>query len=305
MNIQEWEFLNKGKANVVLRSVKDKNVVLRLRQKRLSSDTDYQSTLAISDYMNNIRCFLDDFMVSFKLHKVSKEFLLATNSWLKETYDVEVDVNENFGILMKNCLNIDNFHVHSTTKFAKLYENGADYVIEIKPKWLYLDLDSYYCRNCLTERLIRKTSSMKFCSLGLVSNDKETIEATITDIFNTFKFAHTNMQLFKEALLKYCCSDNNIFKALCHYENLGNNKNQILQLTSSQDISNELKLGMTLRDVTVFLSWNISSVGSLRAELLDIDPKSNNKWLKWKTDYEYLQSFKNFQDESWGPKCRI
>ncbi|GMM34282.1 inositol pentakisphosphate 2-kinase [Saccharomycopsis crataegensis] len=322
LDASEWRYFAKGNANVLLQNKSDSRKLLRLRQYKPS---DYQSTIDIYRYINSIiAVILKDFVVPMELLELSPTFSNGISNLLKtENRNCDIETQEKYGILMDNCLSgvIQTF---STGKFAKLHISNDSVTLELKPKWLDPTITTLYCRNCANEKHYEKSSSRNFCSSRLLSKDKSVVLGTVRDIFRSLQ-AKIDTSLYEKILFQYFVSaseDQNILQLLSVFQNQNDNRKLIKTLESEKDVTDDLLLGMALRDVTIFFKFIelddkssnskhvrgnefILGQNRLLIKVVDIDNKSAKKWKYWKdTECELLDS-KEFDelDLSWGPGC--
>ncbi|KAI5950385.1 PMT6 [Candida theae] len=131
-------------------------------------------------------------------------------------------------------------------------------IFEIKPKWLYDNKSSNYCRTCSLNQL--RNVPRHFCPLDLLY--PQTINQGLDDIFSKIppeiidlievKNQFPLKQLFYEFLSN---PDQNVFAKLKQYQKINNKNDLIENLTSSHDVSQNLSLVMTLRDVGLFIKF--------------------------------------------------
>ncbi|KAI5955107.1 IPK1 [Candida jiufengensis] len=212
-------------------------------------------------------------------------------------------------------------------------------IFEIKPKWLYDNKSQNYCRTCSLNQL--KNYKRHFCPLDLLY--PETYNQAITDIFseippeilslieeqNNFPIK-TLFKIFLENESK------NIFLKLKKYQKI-NNKNDLLEnISNSNDVSRNLSLVMTLRDVGIFIKFekfnkfnnihnshnNIDNIITLEdnsidkestidneeiiknkylitCNIYDLDLKSKNKYKHWIKVENDLKDIYNSKNENW------
>ncbi|KAI5910855.1 Inositol-pentakisphosphate 2-kinase [Candida parapsilosis] len=131
-------------------------------------------------------------------------------------------------------------------------------IFEIKPKWLYDNKSANYCRTCSLNQLHKV--QRHFCPLDLLYPN--TIDQGIDDIFSRIPPDIINLievqnnfplkQLFRQFLSN---PDHNVFAKLKQYQKINNKNDLIENLTSSSDVSQNLSLVMTLRDVGLFIKF--------------------------------------------------
>lgn len=131
-------------------------------------------------------------------------------------------------------------------------------IFEIKPKWLYDNRSSNYCRTCSLNQL--RNVPRHFCPLDLLY--PTTIDQGLDDIFSKIPKEIIDLievennfplkQLFCQFLSN---PDHNVFAKLKQYQKINNKNDLIENLTSSLDVSQNLSLVMTLRDVGLFIKF--------------------------------------------------
>ena len=129
-------------------------------------------------------------------------------------------------------------------------------IFEIKPKWLYDNTLQNYCRTCSHNQL--RHFKRHFCPLDLLY--PETLEQGLDDIFSYIpsevnKLIETNEFPLRQLFLTYLQNPNNVFLKLKQYQKINNKNDLIENLTSQKDVSQNLSLVMTLRDVGLFLKF--------------------------------------------------
>lgn len=213
-------------------------------------------------------------------------------------------------------------HVSSLKDFST--NNKIDLVIfEIKPKWLYDNTSSNYCRTCLLN--ILKGYSRHFCPLDLLY--PETIDEGLEDIFSVIpKELLTTIEEINRIPLKqlfkiFLSNPNSVFQRLKEYQRINNKNDLIKNLTSIDDVSQNLSLVMTLRDVGLFIKFEkydkynnihnsqnninnlitIENYGKflLTCNIYDLDLKSKLKYKHWLDIEEKLQSIYNSSNPNW------
>lgn len=281
-----WEYFNRGNANLILVSKKDASQLLRLRL-----DKSNTLTSECVEYTNKIlEPIFKEYLVRSEVVELTAQFKQS----VLEIFNIAIDQNENWGLLMENINPGVEVERH---KYDSLYwdKSTGDYVLELKPKWLYRDLDSIYCRNCANNAVNRKTVSKEYCVLGLLSNKSQTVD----EIFSRYKVLVT--QQLKKQFLEYLNQENNVFDKLCLYQNVNDNRHRIKTLGGPSDVDEDLLLGMTLRDVTLFFTFKKSKVV---VKMIDLDRKPKSKWNHWKAvETQLIQ--KGYNGNFTWKSCRI
>ncbi|CAK9441323.1 uncharacterized protein LODBEIA_P51920 [Lodderomyces beijingensis] len=216
-------------------------------------------------------------------------------------------------------------------------------IFEIKPKWLYDNTCQNYCRTCSYNQL--RQYKRHFCPLDLLF--PETIDQGLDDIFSAIPPATLNLiesrnkfplkQLFRA----YLQNPNNVFLKLKQFQKINNRNDLIENLTSSKDVSQNLSLVMTLRDVGLFIKFekydrwndvhnshnNVNNLISLNAEskadeeeandddesnkylitcnIYDLDLKSKMKYKHWLKVEHDLQEIYYSDNGQWRHCTRV
>lgn len=196
-------------------------------------------------------------------------------------------------------------------------------IFEIKPKWLYDNTSSNYCRTCLLNQL--KGYSRHFCPLDLLY--LETLDQGLEDIFSIIpiEILKTIEEINKipiKILFKIFLSNpNSVFQKLKEYQRINNKNDLIKNLTSIDDVSQNLSLVMTLRDVGLFIKFEkydkynnihnshnninnliyVENYGKflLTCNIYDLDLKSKAKYKHWLEIEEKLQNIYNSKNPNW------
>ncbi|KAG5422084.1 IPK1 [Candida metapsilosis] len=131
-------------------------------------------------------------------------------------------------------------------------------IFEIKPKWLYDNKSANYCRTCSLNQL--RNVPRHFCPLDLLY--PQTIAQGLDDIFSKIPpeiidlIEVQNKFPLKKLFHQFLSNpDHNVFAKLKQYQKINNKNDLIENLTSSSDVSQNLSLVMTLRDVGLFIKF--------------------------------------------------
>lgn len=276
-------FFAQGNANILLGTG---NKLVRVRKK---NPENYQTTLEIHSFLEKqIYPILGDFLVPVTLVP-----LTAYLDRIPKLLHPSIELSEPFALEMANCLPPGPGKSFSLCKYASLHLFERAMVLELKPKWLNRGISTLYCRNCVANRL--KKRNVPFCCLGLLSDDPDIVDKTVCSILDSAR-CHEDLQALRRTLVAYLLTPNNILDILEKEQNNNDNMEQIPALSGEDDVSEELLLGMTLRDVTVF--FRVEKGGSksrgntknvfeyegyvLTVSVVDVDSKSRKKWSYWK-----------------------
>ncbi|CUM62955.1 uncharacterized protein PRCAT00000515001 [Priceomyces carsonii] len=324
---EDWLYFAKGSANLLLKYT-GTNDYLRhklLRVRLLKEDEQYISTCELYDFIE-LKCkhLFPQQIIDIQLVVLTKDF---TNRL--DNRGNPLMLKERYGLLIPNILDGE-YSKEILSKNCQLYVNSSvdgnrvnSVIFEIKPKWLYDNKNSNYCRTCLLNQL--KKLPRHFCPLDLLYLN--TIDQGIDDIFLAIpKELLENVEsenglplkrLFR-VLLK---NPDNVFQKLKEYQRINNKNDLIKNLTSEKDVLQNLSLVMTLRDVGLFIKFekydrfndahnshnNINNLIELEGfgkylvtcNIYDLDLKSNLKYRHWLDIEERLQSIYNSYNTKW------
>lgn len=360
----EWTYFAKGNANILFKYT-GTNDYLRhklLRVRLLKEDEQYISTCELYDFIE-LKCkpLFPQQIIDIQLVVLTTEFVNQLNNegnklMLKERYGLLLpnilDGNYSKQFLSRNChLYIGNNTTmpdHNTLRNGNtniltseaqhesknqehnITNSGIDSVIfEIKPKWLYDNISSNYCRTCLLNQL--RGYQRHFCPLDLLYD--KTIDRGIEDILLIVphdllnKISETNKIPIKQLLKIFLKNPNNVFQKLKEYQRINNKNDLIKNITSASDVLQNLSLVMTLRDVGIFIKIekynkfsnihnshnninNLITVENygkflLTCNIYDLDLKSKLKYKHWLDTEQKLQSIYNSTNPDWKHCIKI
>lgn len=319
---EEWKYFAKGGANILFKYVGShdylKHKLLRLRLHK--PDEEYISTCELYDFIElKCKAIFSKLIIDVQLVVLDSKFVKNLNS-----NGNSIMLKEKYGLLLPNMLEGMNGENFCLSKHSKLYMNETydSIMFELKPKWLYENYDTNYCRSCLLAQY--KNYPRHFCPLDFLHED--TIEAGINDLFslipkNTLdKFALNKMPI-KQLFIKYLLDPNNVFQKLKKYQQIEKVQDSISNLKSKNDVSPELSLIMTLRDTGLFIKFeryslknhshnlynnvpNIYSIDNygkflVTCKMYDLDLKSNNKFSHWVETEAKILSIYNSDNPNW------
>lgn len=316
---EEWKYFAKGAANILFQYT-GTNDYLRhklLRLRLIKEDDEYISTCELYDFVE-LRCkhLFPNLIIDIQLVVLTQEFVnnLYSNG-------SKLMVNERYGLLIPNILDGEDTKVELSKNCNLYYDNDFDAItLEMKPKWLYDNKDDNYCRTCLLNQL--RGYKRHFCPLDLLYDD--TIDNGIEDLFSavpTQLLTQINNQIPIKKLFKiFLTNPNNIFQQLKQYQKINDKNDLIENLTSPNDVSTNLSLVMTLRDVGLFLKFekynpsnnshnshnNINNIITIDNEkylltcsIYDLDLKSKTKYKHWLDIEHKLQPIYKSSNPNW------
>lgn len=317
----EWKYFAKGGANILFQYT-GTNDYLRQKLLRLrlnKGDDQYISTCELYDFVE-LRCkhLFPNLIIDIQLVVLTKEFVNELNSPLD---GAQLMINERYGLLIPNILDGEDNKEELSKNCNLYYDNNFNAItLELKPKWLYDNKDDYYCRTCLLNQL--RGYKRHFCPLDLLYGD--TIDNGINDIFDEIPPEVCNQISEKIPIKKlfkiFLNNPNNIFQELKQYQKINDKNDLIENLTSPNDVSTNLSLVMTLRDVGLFLKFekynplnnshnshhnikNILTIGDekylLTCSIYDLDLKSKTKYKHWLDIEHKLQPIYNSSNPNW------
>lgn len=244
---KDWGYFNKGKANVLYKYIgNDQKLKRKLLRLRLSDQVI--TTSEVFRYINN------------KIKPLLPETIDC--GLVKVEFNVDGALNDGFGLLVPNMLPED-AEVEQAENYFKTYKSSDTFILELKPKWL-TNVDKK-CRNCAHHKYKFGVDS-KFCSLDLL--ERTQLSMAVSLITNDYKI--------QAALHRYFTSDENILLKLKNLQTIDQN---VIDLESESDVTDQFCTVMTLRDVTVFLVVKDGVV--INSVVTDTDPKSKSKWKHW------------------------
>jgi inositol-pentakisphosphate 2-kinase len=311
---KDWKYFGKGAANILFEYVgNNKSLEGKLLRLRLfKNQGDYISTQELYHFIHD-KCkpILSDSIIDVQLVHLDELFLAQVDSHGHKLMECET-----FAFLLPNLLH-GNYSKLDLSKNCQLYIDAQwkSVIIEMKPKWLYDNYGTNYCRTCLLKQL--KGSSRHYCPLDLLYPD--TISQAVEDIFSLvpgdkMKLIDQNGIPLKQLFGGYLSGHGNVFQQLKFHQTVLNLHDDLLTLTSLEDVSERLSLIMTLRDVGVFLKFERSDLdpatnGVMATEnsgnflvssyIYDLDLKSPTKFSHWRDTEQKLSSIYNSDNPSW------
>ncbi|CAI5759353.1 unnamed protein product [Candida verbasci] len=328
----EWSYFAKGSANILFKYIGSndylRHKLLRLRLSKL--DEEYISTCELYDFIE-LKC-----KHLFPKHIIDIQLVVLTSDFVNrlDSKGHKLMVKERYGLLLPNILN-GNYKQINLSKNCQLYHDEDDsgsissVIFEIKPKWLYDNISSNYCRTCSLNQF--KQFKRHFCPLDLLYT--ETIDEGLKDLFSSIpkqtldKIENVNkIPLFKLFQI-YLNNENNVFLKLKQYQKINNKNDLIKNLTNSNDVSTNLSLVMTLRDVGLFIKFekydkfnnchnshnNINNLIEIdrfgkfliTCNIYDLDLKSKMKYKHWLKIENDLKDIYNSNNPNWRHCIRI
>ncbi|EEQ36681.1 hypothetical protein CLUG_00804 [Clavispora lusitaniae ATCC 42720] len=312
----EWKYFAKGNANLLFKYVGPeeslRNYLLRLRMKKDAGT--YIPTLSITEFIDTkCKALFPTEIISTKLVELDDTFLSSL-----DTNGYDLMPGEKYGLLLPNMLAQCNDHL-TLSKHCSLHlreELGIvkSAVIELKPKWLYDNLDNY-CRTCSI--LQSKGHERHFCTLDLLST--ETVARGVKDLLgklpDAIKASLKNSDFPIESLLiEYFGGSESILQKLKAKQDSLDDGTILANVKSESDVSDQLALRMTLRDVGVFVVIergqcdgqviNIRDHGefTVAARIYDLDLKPKARYKHWVSTELKLGDVYNSSNSDW-PHC--
>lgn len=326
----DWVYFAKGSANMLFKYA-GANDYLRhklLRVRLLKQTSQYISTCELYDFIE-LEC------KRLFPHEIVEVLLVVLTTDFVNRLDSKGNklmLLERYGLLIPNILDGD-YQKHLLSKKCLLYYNriGPQHatlsvIFEIKPKWLYDNYSTNYCRTCLLNQL--RGCSRHFCPLDFLYPER--INQVLADIFApvpppVMTHIEINNRIPVKALFKaYLADPDNVFRQLKRYQCIYSQKDLIRNLLSEQDVLKRLSLVMTLRDVGLFIKFekydafnhchtshnNVHRIISVEGygeflvtcSIYDLDLKSNAKFKHWIDTEKHQASVCNSHNPDW-PHC--
>ncbi|KAL6016358.1 Inositol-pentakisphosphate 2-kinase [Candidozyma auris] len=315
-SVCDWRFIAEGGANIIF-AYKGRNPVLHgkaLRLRRRKTKSEMFTSLETLNFMRDFGKDMAGFLVDAALVDLKTELVSA----LKSCYDIADDLH---GLILENVLS-DSHESHKLSKhawFHIVHDNDSKRVsriiIEFKPKWL-TKADNIYCRNCSLSQM--RDEKRHFCPLDLVFD-----QAIRAGVFDLLQALHPSVRarigqayvIVGKVLIDYLLGQNSVLKRLRDLQQQFPTY-ELSKLSSAEEVSEELRKGMSLRDVGVYLEIYHASRRSMfvaaqesfysteyevRPIIFDLDPKSATRFEHWKTTELRLQEFCNSPNRYWKP----
>ncbi|ODV80636.1 inositol-pentakisphosphate 2-kinase [Suhomyces tanzawaensis NRRL Y-17324] len=323
----DWVYFAKGNANILFKYT-GTNDYLRhklLRLRLLKEDEQYISTCELYDFIE-LKC-----KHLFPQQIIDIQLVVLTTAFITQLDNKghQLMLTERYGLLIPNILD-GNYAKQALSRNCHLYyDSPADsshissVIFEIKPKWLYDNKSSNYCRTCSLNQL--RGLPRHFCPLDLLY--KKTIDEGLNDIFRPIpqqvldNLQDTNRIPLKALFRNFLNNPENVFQKLKQYQRINNKNDLIKNLTSIHDVLQNLSLVMTLRDVGLFIKfekydrWNnihnshnnvnnlitIEGYGKflVTCNIYDLDLKSKLKYKHWLDIEQKLQAIYNSSNKEW------
>ncbi|CAH2353910.1 inositol-pentakisphosphate 2-kinase [[Candida] railenensis] len=340
----EWVYFAKGNANILFKYVGAHDYLKHklLRVRLLKEEEEYISTCELYDFIE-LKCkpLFPKQIIDIQLVVLTTDFISKLNN-----NGHKVMVKERYGLLLPNIL-YGNYEKQFLSKHCQLYTGYSEVphslsetdasqttskqnpsaidsvIFEIKPKWLYDNTSSNYCRTCSLNQY--KNYKHHFCPLDFLYED--TLDQGLADFFSKFPPDHLNQievvnRIPVRKLFRYFLNNpDNVFQKLKEYQKINNKNDLIKNLGSPSDVSHNLSLVMTLRDVGLFIKFekynrynnihnshnNINNIIEiedygkflLTCNIYDLDLKSKMKYRHWFEVEQNLQSIYNSTNEEW------
>lgn len=304
-NPDEWAYFAKGNANMLF-TYHGSNTFLKhklLRVRLYKDDDKYISSCELYDFVE-LKC-----KALFPKEVTEIQLVVLTASFVEslQSNGHKLMVKEKYGLLIPNMLDVDYTKV-TLLKNVQLYYDTEAVMFEIKPKWLYDNNSSNYCRTCLMNQY--KGFKRHFCPLDLLH--KERFDQVIDDILDpvppsVLSAITKNKFPVVKLLQSYLENPVNVFQKLKNYQQIEKHTDLIKNLSLINDVLNELSLIMTLRDVGVFIKFEKFTKNSSRGQVMvvenseflvtcniyDLDLKSNMRFEHWIEVDEKLRGVRN------------
>ncbi|KAK6463102.1 inositol-pentakisphosphate 2-kinase [Scheffersomyces coipomensis] len=324
----EWSYFAKGQANILFK-YNGSNEYLKhklLRVRLFKEDAQYITTCELYDFIE-LQCknLFPQQIIDVQLVVLTTDFVNALDS-----KGDKLMIKERYGLLIPNILH-GNYNKSVLSKYCNLYHSHTSetndkidsVIFELKPKWLYDNKKSNYCRTCSLNQL--RGLPRHFCPLDFLY--EETVDQGLNDLFQPIptqilsKIEIDNKIPLKKLFRIFLSNPQNVFLKLKQYQKIDNKNDLIKNLSSPQDVSQNLSLVMTLRDVGLFIKFekydkhnnfhnshdNISNIIEVEpygrfvitCNIYDLDLKSNTKYSHWLDIEQRLQPIYNSLNPDW------
>ena len=331
----DWSYFAKGAANILFK-YNGPNDYLRhklLRVRLLKQEDQYISTCELYDFIE-LKCkhLFPQQIIDIQLIVLTTDFVNQLDSkgnqlMLKERYGLLIpnilDGDYEKQVLLKNCTLYYDSNSSTTNISTNSDTNKIDSVIfEIKPKWLYDNVSSNYCRTCLYNQL--RLYPRHYCPLDFLY--KRTIDTGLDDLFKPIapnileNIENSNKIPLKKLFRNFLNNPENVFQKLKQYQRINSKNDLIKNLSSPLDVLLNLSLVMTLRDVGLFIKFekynpnnnvhnsqnNVNNLIVLEdgkfvvsCNIYDLDLKSKLKYKHWLDVELKLQGIYNSSNDDW------
>lgn len=331
----DWSYFAKGAANILFK-YNGPNDYLRhklLRVRLLKQEDQYISTCELYDFIE-LKCkhLFPQQIIDIQLIVLTTDFVNQLDSkgnqlMLKERYGLLIpnilDGDYEKQVLLKNCTLYYDSNSSTTNISTNSDTNKIDSVIfEIKPKWLYDNVSSNYCRTCLYNQL--RQYPRHYCPLDFLY--KRTIDTGLDDLFKPIapnileNIENSNKIPLKKLFRNFLNNPENVFQKLKQYQRINSKNDLIKNLSSPLDVLLNLSLVMTLRDVGLFIKFekynpnnnvhnsqnNVNNLIVLEdgkfvvsCNIYDLDLKSKLKYKHWLDVELKLQGIYNSSNDDW------
>lgn len=320
---EEWKYFAKGAANILFIYKGSHDYLKRklLRVRLLKADEEYISTCELYDFIElTCKPLFPNLLIDVQLVVLDFDFVQSLHS-----DGNKMMLKEKYGLIIPNILE-GQFRKINLSKHSQIYINDSYTLIifELKPKWLY-DNQNNYCRTCLLAQ--SRKYNRHFCPLDFLYS--QTIDRGLDDLFS-FIPKQTMAQISKNLPIKtlfkkFLNNPNCVFQKLKKYQKIDNTHDLVRNLKSPEDVSPELSLVMTLRDVGLFIKFevfdpindfhnlnsNLSNINILDSgkflttcSMYDLDLKSSAKYTHWLKVEKNLSNIYNSDNPDWRPCVR-
>lgn len=294
--LHDLEFIGCGSANAVFAywgdrdDLKHKIIRVRLLHSEICTTVIYNAL--VSGKFDSLRSYLVacsilqvDPILLQKLEDFGRKKVANFNLNLEEKYVLLMDNIFSYPLSRYNCYRLSKYH----TFFVEKGNNET--ILEFKPKWLYILPENHKsCRNCLNA--MYKGQKFNPCHLKLLQ--KNGIDIWCNEVQQELNRRGINKSV-KNDLRETIQRNYNLFETLYALQNKSDVHKLLLNLKSEEDVTEELKFEMTIRDVSLLMKLNDKKVF-----VIDLDEKPATKWIRWK---EHEAEFEDKYSEDLGLQC--
>lgn len=194
--MKQWEYINEGGKNIVVRYIGNK--IEKYQKKVLRISKKERQEQYIYDYIEFLSKFLKPFVIIGEEIEIKKELMNEIYQDIKQDRfrKDEIDIQNHYGLLLNDL--------------TRMNDDRDVYCIEIKPKWGMICRSKYIkneikyekCRYCMHQelKLFKKEIEKKseYCPLDLFSNNEKRMKYALLKLL---EIPQNNLKIFKNQKL--------------------------------------------------------------------------------------------------------